>query len=320
VLDVYFTVDVEIWSNRWTDVDENFAAYYRRYVYGPTARGDYALPFTLRLLKDHGLTGVFFVETLFAARFGAAPLAELLGLIRDAGQEVQLHAHTEWIDEARIPVLQDPGRKRRYFSNYTLDEQIQIIRAAKHWFQEAGGGSVAAFRAGSFSLDRNTLLAVKANGIPVDSSFDAAVSGHAARQIPGAPLLDEQVVDGVVEVPMTVFRDGMRRLRHAQIGACSAEELQQLLWQAAESGRQSFVLLTHNFETLGKHKNQPDDVVVDRTRKLLGFLDKHRDVFRLRGFADKVGAVESGRPAAALTTPVTLTAQRMLQQLQRWKY
>src|SRR5512144_3111402 len=105
MLDVFFTVDVEVWCDGWDDIDRKFPGAFREYVYGPTASGDCGLPLTLRVLGDHGLAGVFFIEPLFASRFGLQPLAEIVGLVRDARQEVQLHLHTEWVDEAREPLL-----------------------------------------------------------------------------------------------------------------------------------------------------------------------------------------------------------------------
>src|SRR5262245_19719989 len=57
MLDVFFTVDVEIWCDGWDDLDRKFPSAYQRYVYGPTRDGDYALPATLKILNDHGLRG-----------------------------------------------------------------------------------------------------------------------------------------------------------------------------------------------------------------------------------------------------------------------
>lgn len=92
---VFFSVDVEVWCGGWGHLDSRFPSAFRQYVYGPTARGDFGLPFQLRLLSDHGLKGVFFVEPLFAGRFGEDPLREIVELIRASGHEVQLHLHTE---------------------------------------------------------------------------------------------------------------------------------------------------------------------------------------------------------------------------------
>src|SRR5436189_226672 len=96
---VLLTFDVEVWCNGWKDLDGQFATAFARYVYGRSQAGEFALPRTLDTLRRHGLHGVFFVEPLFAARFGVQYLTEIVQLIQDAGQEVQLHLHPEWTDE-----------------------------------------------------------------------------------------------------------------------------------------------------------------------------------------------------------------------------
>jgi hypothetical protein len=73
MLNVFFTVDVEIWCDGWENIDHKFPGAFEQYIYGPTPRGNFALPFKLQVLRDHGLTGVFFVEPLFATRFGIEP-------------------------------------------------------------------------------------------------------------------------------------------------------------------------------------------------------------------------------------------------------
>ena len=82
MLKVYLTVDVEIWCDGWDNIDSKFNDAFRSYIYGPTKKGDYGLPYQLKVLNDNGLTGVFFVEPLFSLRFGSAPLSEITENIR----------------------------------------------------------------------------------------------------------------------------------------------------------------------------------------------------------------------------------------------
>src|SRR5207253_6453076 len=98
MLDVFFTTDVEIWCQGWDNLDAKFPASFRRCVHGPTPSGDYGLTYIALQLKGYGLKGVFFVESLVATRFGTEPLAEIIGLIQEHGQEAQLHLHTEWVN------------------------------------------------------------------------------------------------------------------------------------------------------------------------------------------------------------------------------
>lgn len=84
MLRVFFTVDVEVWCDGWHDLDRRFPDALARRIYGATTHGNYGLPAILALLNDHGLAGVFFVEPLFAMRFGQDFLDEVVGLVTAA--------------------------------------------------------------------------------------------------------------------------------------------------------------------------------------------------------------------------------------------
>ena len=145
---VLLTFDVEVWCNSWTDLDQVFPAAFERYVYGHSKHGDYALPKTLEILNAHGLQGVFFVEPLFAARFGERYLRVIVDMIHDAGQDIQLHLHPEWTDEISPAIISNNSVKRQHLIHYTGDEQTALIAYGKQLL-EAAAGPVNAFRAGS---------------------------------------------------------------------------------------------------------------------------------------------------------------------------
>ena len=185
MLEVFFTIDVEVWCDGWDDLDSKFPSSFERYIYGPRRQG--GLLTHLQVLSDHGLTGVCFVEPLFAGRFGLAPLAEIVGLIQAAGHEIQLHLHTEWVDEAREPLLSVlPVDTRQYLHLFSQDEQSLLIGLGTRWLQQAGAARPIAFRAGSFGFNAQTLPALAGHGFVIDSSYNApkvtdisAVTGEA---------------------------------------------------------------------------------------------------------------------------------------------
>ena len=320
MLDVFFSVDVEIWCNGWDNLDENFPDAFRRYVYGQTARGNFGLPYTVRVLRDHGLKGVFFVETLFSTRFGSQPLEEIVGLIREGVQEVQLHLHPEWVDESVEPLLENVERKRQHLRYYTRAEQEILVAAGKRLIAHAGGGECTAFRAGSFAFNRDTLGALAANGIRFDSSYNASQFGADSGVVPGLTVVEPIECEGVHEYPMTVFDDGSGSLRHAQLTACSYGELESLLWKALETDRSAFVILSHNFELLNEAKNRPDEVVVKRFRKLCSFLDRNRDSFRVRPFHGLQARSALQQQPTPLRSPIWRTGARILEQAYRRRY
>lgn len=314
MLNVFFTVDVEIWCNGWHDIDKRFPAAFHDYVYGEAA-----LRYKLQQFQEHGLYGVFFVEPLFATRFGKGPLEEIVGLIREHGQEVQQHLHTEWVAESHTPLIAQAKPRRPYLRQFSLEEQTTLIGAGKRLLEEAGGGVINAFRAGSFGFNRTTLSALAANGIAFDSSYNSTMFGPDSGVSPQEPLLDVTLCDGVFEYPMTVFNDGTGKPRHVQLGACSNFELEGLMWQALEQGRQSFMMLSHNFELLNAARKRPDPIMVKRFARFCRFMADQRAHFALRGFHDLAAQPVTAQPAM-LNSPVWKTAHRLAQQALRRRY
>ena len=312
MLKVYFTVDVEIWCGGWGDIDNKFSHSFQSYIYGQTKKKDYGLPYKLKVLNDYGLTGVFFVEPLFSLRFGSAPLKEITGLITEANQQVELHLHTEWADEAKILPLPHITEKRQHLRSFTVDEQKTLIGVGKNLLSEAGVNQINAFRAGSFGFNIETLAALRENGIFVDCSYNATLMGLNSGLMPNQVLTKPLIHDGVYEVPMTVFFDRPGHLRHTQLCACSYRELEGLLWKALEEGRQEFVILSHSFELLDESHTRPNPVIIKRFQKICEFLDKNRDCFSTEGFAN-FSCGNSPEQPPPLTSPAWKTGLRVME-------
>jgi hypothetical protein len=254
---------------------------------------------------------------MFALRFGMEPLREIVSLIHSHGHEVQLHLHTEWVDEAHEPPVDASTGKRQFLRQFSLQEQKILVRRAKELLTAAHPTvQIRAFRAGSFGFDLNTLRALADNDIPIDSSYNASLYGLSSGLMPGRVLIEPVRWEGICEYPMTVFRDGLGKLRHVQITACSYREIEGLLWQALEQQRGAFMVLAHNSELLTPSKDRVDRVVVDRFRRLCEFLGSHRDLFRVRGFNDLIPRAVELQPAP-LATPAWMTAERLYEQVSR---
>jgi peptidoglycan/xylan/chitin deacetylase (PgdA/CDA1 family) len=316
MLEVFFTIDVEIWCDGWQDIDAKFPSAFQRYVYGPGGRG--ALVEQLQVLSDHGLRSVCFVEPLFAGRFGLDPLAEIIGQIQEAGHEVQMHLHTEWVDEARTPLLPAVTGKRQHLRYFSREEQSTLIRIGAEWLQRAGASRPTAFRAGSFAFNADTLAALTENGIGIDASYNASTFGPSSGVCEGELLEQARQIGPVLELPMTVYADGLG-LRHTQLTACSWGELEGLLWQAADRGPGQFVLLSHNFELLTPGQRAVDPVVLRRLLRLAAFLDRHRDRFRVRGLQGDPPQPPSTQ-YARLSSPLWRTGLRLAEQAWRRRH
>lgn len=319
MINVFFTVDVEIWCGSWRGLDASFAEAFRKYIYGPTPHGDYGLPRTLKLLSEHELQAVFFIEPLFATRFGLSPLQEIVELIHEAGQEVQLHLHTEWVDESLQPLLPGITHKRQYLSMFDMDEQRTLICKGIELLKAAGAENINAFRAGSFGMNSDTLLALAELGIAFDASYNPTRTRPNGGLSFDHPIYQPTAINGVIEYPMTVFADRPGHYRHAQLGACSFSELQWLLWHAAEEGWGSVTILSHNFELMNQHKDRPDPIVNRRLEKLCKLLSDNTDIFSTQGFQGLEPCLVSNIISPP-HSPLYLTALRTAEQVLRRVY
>jgi hypothetical protein len=316
-MNVHLTFDIEVWCNGWTNLDGEFATCYPRYVYGHSKHGDYALPKTLEILNRHGLRGVFFVEPLFSARFGAGYLEQIVRLIDDAGQEVQLHLHPEWTDEISPPILADVSRKRQHLTYYTLEEQTTLIRCAKGLLESALGKPVSAFRAGSYAINADTFQALASNGIAIDSSVNRCYAISASELVRQHGAVAPLALDGVLSYPVTVFHDGFGRERPAQVGACSFGEMRQVLESAHDAGCSDFVIVSHNFEMLKPGRSEPDFVVVRRFERLCRFLAENKGKMPVNGFTAQMNAALTVDRDGLPKTGMYSTAWRLAEQVAR---
>lgn len=316
-MNVYITFDIEIWCNTWTDLDGAFPAAFERYVYGRSVHGEYALPQTLGILNRHGLPGTFFVESMFASRFGPQPLRTVVGLIRDAGHEVQLHLHPEWTNEAIEPIIANCATKRQHLTHYDEDEQTALIAWSRKTLEAAGSGPVRAFRAGSFAANRATFAALRRNGIRIDTSLNRcyAISGpdlSRAERDSDSPVS----IEGVTTLPIAVFRDGFDQERSAQVNGSDFFELRRALESAHALGRQHFVIVSHNYEMLRVGTTEPDWYVVRRFDALCAYLAQNQDRYAVRGFnnldVDAIRSEPVGVPkVGALATTHRYTEQAL---------
>jgi len=308
---VVLTFDVEVWCNGWDTLDADFPQAFSRYVYGRSRAGEYALPRTLEILRRHALKAVFFVEPLFAARFGERYLQTVVALIREADQEVQFHLHPEWADEIVPSPLPDIPGKRQHLCYYSLDEQCRLIELGRNMLEQALGHPPTAFRAGSFAANRHTYIALAANGIWQDSSIDATRPYSLADMREFWDVCNTSVIHGVEAYPLTVFRDGFGRLRHAQLGACSTAELIQAMNDAHRLDWSHFVVLSHNFEMLKPRSSEPDRIAARRFEQFCAFLARNRDRYQVGSFGSTLP--EAAAPVVPIRMP-RLEAQTALPQ------
>ena len=116
----------------------------------------------VKILKENNFSATFFFLNVYESKkWGEEPIKKLTKWLIKMGQDVQLHPHPHWAYDERRPFLYQ----------YSLDEQVKIIRDGKEMLESWSGKPVVAHRAGAYSADKNTLEALIKNDIFFDSSF-----------------------------------------------------------------------------------------------------------------------------------------------------
>jgi hypothetical protein len=240
--------------------------------------------------------------------------------IKARGHDVQLHLHPEWlrlIDPSPLP-----GRRGSNLHEFTEDEQFVLLGRGLDNLRAAGAGAVCAFRAGNYGANFDTLRALRRLGIRFDTTLNPCYLTTTCRMETPEPVLQPVELHGVREFPVSVFRDWPGHLRHAQLCSCSAREMRGALTQAWAAGWESFVIVSHSFELLGRRKQTtrppvPDRVVIARFERLCRFLADHPDRFRTATFAGLPAAGSAAPAVRPIRSRLTRTAGRMVEQLVR---
>lgn len=286
MLNVFLTVDTGIEYQVREHAGLCFADAFQRAIYGPTKHGNCALPLLFNVLNENGLAGNFFVETLFALHVGLEPLQEVVSLIKDAGHEIQLQIQTEWLNQLSTQLFDGELSSTALIRDLTLEQQTQLIKIGVDLFERAGIKKIDAFRAGGYGLNRDTLKALQANGIRIDSTYNKASKAGVADVLSERLLHQPTLLDGVIIYPVSVFDDyKQQNLRSLQLPQSSYREFESVLFHAVENEWDSVVIVARSVDLMTPGQERRDPVVYQRFRKLCKLLADYPDLFNVRGFS-----------------------------------
>lgn len=272
---VFITIDTEYSSGLVTDLsDEDRRDNFARSIACATPDGPAGVSHKLKLFEEHGINAVFFVDPMPALVWGIAAIEDVVGPIIDAGQDVQLHCHTEWLalaGEANPLVSKRTGDN---LFDFPLEEQQEILTYARDTLIAAGAPEPVAFRAGNYGANDNTLRALASLGLQYDSSHCPALGGASSRLTLGPEDRDPLAHAGMIEVPVGTIGAFRGKQRHAQITALSLAEMCAAIHHAQREERQTFTLVSHSFELINRRTQSVNRVVRKRFDGLCRFLSR----------------------------------------------
>jgi hypothetical protein len=325
MLKVLLTVDAEMWLVAEKPRERGLNREFDRDILGRTAEGEFGIKYQMQCFHQHGLKAVYFVESLCAEAVGLKPLEQVVRLVNEGGHEVQLHVHTEWLRHtASPPITPPPGHQNiREFSGV---DQERLLKIALAHLLAAGAKNVCAFRAGNFGADLRTLRAVRRLGLRYDTSYNAYYLPSPCGIT--LPCLRNQPaeIEGLWEIPVATFRHAPGgRIRHAQIGACAAEEIESALLQTATDRGGVFVIVFHSFELLRNRvpngrSATADHRVIRRFERICHFLASQKGKMQTVGFhdlqPDELKQI-SESPGEEIWVPARHTMRRYSEQFSR---
>lgn len=279
MLRVFITIDTEYSSGLYTgsgkaDRLENYA----RSIACMTPDGPTGIPHKLELLKAHGQRAVFFVDPMPALVWGVAAIEDIVGPIIAAGQDVQLHCHTEWLALAGAANPLASKRTGIHLADFPFEEQCAILSYARDTLVAAGAPPPVAFRAGNYGANDDTLRALASLGIAYDSSHCPALPDGDCRISLGPDDRDPIGHMGVIEVPVGSIGTVGGGQRHAQITALTLAEMLAAVRHARDCRRESFTLVSHSFELFNRRTMSANAIVRKRFAGLIKALAAMRRV------------------------------------------
>ncbi|HFD11860.1 MAG TPA: hypothetical protein ENJ32_05260 [Crenotrichaceae bacterium] len=280
---VFITIDIGIAYVSGDNALE-FSEMFQRMIYGTTRQGDCGLPLVSKILCDNGLTGSFFIESLFALNKGIQPLQEIVVPISNAQHEVQLQIDARtanWYSER----LFGEELPRTSFSDCTLKQQTRLIKAARELLLCAGIRDVNAFRTNSSEINLDTLKALSANGIFIDSSVYEVSSSNGSDIFPDEKILQPGMLNDVFSYPVTVFKESEHQFRYLRLAVCSYRELESVLLHALENEWESVVIGMQSYDLMTAGQARLDKIALRRFNRLCQLLADNSDVYQVRGFS-----------------------------------
>jgi hypothetical protein len=261
-------------------------------------------------LDAHGLTGVFFVDPMSALVYGGDVIARIVQPIVARGHEVQLHLHPEWLAWAKD---QSVGNRRgRSIGDFGYDDQLTLLTLARQLLIDAGAPPPTAFRAGNYGANDDTLRALAALSIAWDSSFNPLYVGDTCHIALTVDQIDPVERLGVDEMPVSAIEDRPGHLRHTQICALSAAEMQAALDHAAATKRPAFSIVTHSFEMMSRDRMRPNKRVIARYEAMCAAIAANPQL-ESAGFVG-LDFVPATTPPSRLGPSYVRTGTRMMEQ------
>jgi len=186
---VLITIDTEI-----GELGKNMTDAFEIFIEGKIDNREVGYRFIMDTLEKYGITGHFFVDVYPFKVLGEEKFRSLAQEIYRRSHCIHLHTHPSTaFDKDRI-----------YLNQYSLEEQVDILKFGSEKIKEWTGRYPIAHRAGGYAINEDTFKALRRANIFYDFSFFYGNQNcKFLRNTVNIPF----EVDEVKEIPVTLFEE-----------------------------------------------------------------------------------------------------------------
>lgn len=220
-----------------------------------------------KIFNKYGISATFFVDVYEYTLWGNRKLSDLCRKLLDMGQDVQLHTHPGWRDDPRDSVfLREYKRAHSYLgtshdlmAKLQYKQQKEVLEKGIDLLQGWTGCRPIAHRSGGYSINDETIAALAAVGILVDSSMNAfhrnSITSWSVNSIVMRDgILELPITYGCYAVPHPFFRESNYlykfRPRKTGIGKYSPSHFCSYIEDARRGGLAFINLFMHSYSML----------------------------------------------------------------------
>ena len=261
-----FTVDVE--GHVGVDPVEHL-------IYGKTKDGQLrGIDMLMDIFDQYHVKALFFVDIAEAWDYGEEKIAGVLKHIEERGHDVGVHIHPDHMAD----------KNKLFLSEYTREEQYEMISKCTDFYEQTLGHRPLAFRAGKYGANRETLNILAEFGYKADFS---EFYGHKWCHInpPVAKVNVQKLNNGLIEIPVTSYISidiGLYSRYDKLDCSQTASEFKAVMNKLINKNEGIAVLFAHSFSLLDwrRKPNAPKYKrnLMKRLEKQLKYVDKCSDV------------------------------------------
>ena len=264
---------------------------FEQLILGKTASGNSGTLKMAELFNQYGAKGTFFIDVYEYIFWGKDKFEKLCHDLMELGQDIQLHTHPSWRDDPRDSnKIRALKKKINYFpqeldfmAKLDLNQQIEVLEHGKELLKKWTGEYPIAHRSGGYSINQNTVDALRKVNIPVDSSMHY---GHINSKL---TWTKNQIIEreGIIELPVTVFevkllhKSIFKKIMKTDLDSCSFEEFKWYIEDCRSKDLKLVNFFLHSFSLLDMHvkfkKIESSHHKIKRMEKTLEFFSKASD-------------------------------------------